>query len=211
MNTAVASITPIDPHFFCDGAYYVLLSRSLANSGLDPHALADTLGEGDPEQIADLLERGICLPLMFGGDCAMDGGTAFVVGPLDAAHEQGWAMRLTSKLSIPCGKLVLLAGGGDGDLLERAISGEPPEEHYVVYQTIDVPPGDWRVDVYAYPTSMTVALHHDDLDEDEIAAKYAKYPKVDVDYVVQLTPPSGDVPLPELDPDLGWPGVFLHR
>jgi hypothetical protein len=31
----------------------------------------------------DLLRRGICLPIYFGTDCAMDSATSFVVGELD--------------------------------------------------------------------------------------------------------------------------------
>jgi hypothetical protein len=160
----------------------------------------------------DLLRRGVCLPLFFDADCVLDGNTSFVVGPLDDAHERGWVLRLTGRLSIPCGKLVLLAGGGDGDELARAVSGKPPEPNYCIYQTIDVPPGDWRVDVLAYPGSTSLGLYHMDIeDDDELEAMYAHLPPVDEGYVVHLTPLTGELPLPELVEDIGWPGVFLPR
>ena len=204
-------IVEIDTEFFCDGHYSVLLSQSLGRSGIDPHKLADMLGESDPETLKDLLRRGICLPIDFGTDGALSDGSRFVIGELDAAHEKAWIGRLTGKLSIPCGKLVLLCGGGVGEDLARAVSGKAPDKDYVIYQTLDVPPGDYRVDVLAYVESPTVMLHHEDLDEDDIRDKYKHLPKVEDFYVIHLTPLKGDVPLPALIEDAGWPGVFEFR
>jgi hypothetical protein len=202
---------PLESEFFCDGAFYLLTSHSLGGSGIDPHALADILGSPGERQMNDLLRKGICLPLAFEGDCAMDGETLFVVGDLDARHEQAWIARLTGKLSIPCGKFLMLCGGGDGDGLARAISGKPADEDYFIYQTIEVPPGDYRVDVLAYLDSDTVMFMDDDSDEDAIRKKYAHLPKVDERYVVRLTPLDGDLPLPPLVDEVNWPGVFAFR
>jgi hypothetical protein len=202
---------PIDENFFCDGHYVVLLSQSLGGSGIDPLQLADTLGAGDAGAMQDLLRRGVCLPICFGTDCALDGATRFVVGNLDDEHRQAWVARLTGKLAVPCGKLVLLCGGGNGDDLARAVSGTPPEEDFCIYQTLDVPPGDYRVDVLAYLSSVTVGLLHQDLDDDELQEKYEHLPAVDEGYVVHLTPLDGDLPLPALVDEVNWPGVFELR
>jgi hypothetical protein len=208
---AINKTVPIDPDFFCDGHFAVLLSQSLGGSGMDPHKLSDTLGYSTAETMNDLLSRGICLPIFFDGDCALDGATLFVLGNLDEAHARAWVGRITGKLRIPCGKLVLLAGGGDGDELARAVSGQAPEPHYCIYQTIDVPPDDYRVDIYAYAESLSIGLLHGDLEPEEISEKYAHLPAVTESYVIQLTPLREVVPLPTLVEEIDWPGVFELR
>ncbi len=206
-----ANAIPIDDRYFCDGSTVVLVSESLGGSGMTAHELAETLLDGTAEAMNDLLRRGVCLPIDFGTDGALDGSTLFVVGGLDDAHERGWVARLTGRLSIPCGRLVLVCGGGSGDELALAVSGEAPDPDYCIYQAIDVPPGDYRVDVLAYPESVTVGLLHEDLDDDAIREKYADRPSVPDGYVVQLTPLVGDLPLPALVEDGNWPGVFEMR
>ena len=202
---------PIDENFFCDGHAVVLMSQSLANSGIDPHQLSDWLASGDDGAMQDLLRRGVCLPVFFGTDCALDGATRFFIGDMDAPYEKAWVAKLTGKLSIPCGKLVLLCGGGSGEELALAISGQAPDPDYCIYQAIDVPPADYRVDLFAYRTSPTVGLYHEDLDDDELEAKYRHLPAVDEAYVVRLSPLKGDVPVPALVDEVGWPGVFEFR
>jgi hypothetical protein len=97
--------------------------------------------------------------------------------------------------------------------MERAVSGKPPQKDFCIYQTIDVPPGDYRVDVLAYVDSVTVGLHEDneDLEPEEMAEKYKQLPTVRESYVVQLTPLKGDLPLPQLTEETNWPGVFEFR
>jgi hypothetical protein len=202
---------PIDERFFCDGHYYVLTSRSLGGSGQSPEEIASLLGDASTTSIAGLLARGICLPLFFDGDCAMDSATRFVVGALGPEHERAWIGRLSATLEIPCGHLVLVAGGGDGGELAQALSGKPPEPSYVFYQSLEVPPGTYQVDVLAYARSMTVALHEEDLEEEEIAEKYAALPEVEESYVIHLTPAAAERPSPALVPDVGWCGVFDFR
>lgn len=204
-------VIPIDENFFCDGPYNVLLSQSLGGSGMDPHELADILGAGDEEAIASLMQRGVCLPLFFDCDCALDGATLFVIGDLPKPYDQAWVASLRARLSIPCGKLVLVAGGGDGDGLAKAVSGKAADKDYCIYTSIDVPPGDYCVNVYAYAESPSVANLHPDLDEEEIAEKYKKLKSVDEAYVIQLTPLEGEIPTPEPVEEVGWAGVFKLR
>lgn len=204
-------LVPIDEAFFDDGHCAVLLSQSLGGSGMDPHVLAGQLGCGDAGDMQALLSQGICLPIFFGCDCALDGQTLFVIGELDRRLEQAWIARMTSKLAIPCGKLVLLAGGGCGDEMARAISGTPSDPQYCIYQTIDVPPGNYRVDVLAYIGSPSVAFLFEELDDEEIREKYRDLPEVEQGYVVHLTPLEQDLPLPVLVDEVGWPGVFELR
>lgn len=208
---AVNKTIRIDEDYFCDGHYAVLLSQNLGGSGMDPHQLADILGRGERKAMEDLLRRGICLPVCFGTDGALDSESLFVIGDLDERHEKAWIARLTGKLAIPCGKLVLLSGGGDGDELARAVSGKPADKDYCIYQSLDVPPGDYRVDVLAFVDSPTVGMLHEDLELDAIQEKYKDLPKVEVFYVVHLTPLEGDLPLPALIDDMNWPGVFALR
>jgi len=203
---------PIEKEFFCDGHYYVLTSYSLGGSKMTADGLAQILGNAAAEKITPLLKAGVCLPLFFDGDCALDGETLFVVGALEKTHAGAWIGRLTSRLSIPCGKLVLVAGGGDGAELERAISGDPPEKNNVIYQTINIDPGNYRVDLYAYLKSMTVAQHESELDEEEIEKKYKHLPEVSESYVIQLSPlDKKEIPLPKLVPEVNWCGVFEFR
>lgn len=114
--------------------------------------------KGGAAEIKALLDQGICLPLFFDADCVLDRATLFVVGELTAAESTQWIGQLTSKLAVPCGRLVLLAGGGDPEEFALAVSGNPPEEDYVIYQVIDVPPGQYRVDLHAYLSGFTTPL-----------------------------------------------------
>lgn len=212
-DKAQAIRIPIDENYMCDGHYAVLLSYSLGGSNLTPDALATTLRGADADGITKLLQGGVCLPIFFGGDCALDRGTTFVIGELDEKHKEAWIRRLTSKLSIPCGKLVLLTGGGIAEDIEQAISGRPGPENYCIYQVIDVPPGDYRVDVFAYLGSVTVYLMELDWDgdESELEERFGHLPKVEENYIVQLTPLREELPLPSLVDEINWPGMFEPR
>lgn len=211
---------PINPEFFCDGHYYVLTSASVGGSGLHPAAISEKLGSGAQPDIEDFVRRGICLPLCFDGDCALDSGTLFVLGDLTAQEEHDWIARLVSKLNIPCGKLILLCGGGDPDEFAYAISGQPPQPNYQIFQVIDVPPGEYLVEVYAYLASMTVQVSLAEYDEHwnlkentELEAWYQEHrPGIaDVGYIIRLTPLATEPPLPGFDPEIGWCGLFEFR
>lgn len=211
---------PLDPDFFCDGHYYVLTSSSLGGSGLEPSAIADALGWSNEATITELLQQGICLPICFDGDCALDGGTLFVIGDLTEQEENDWIGRLTGKLNIPCGKLVILCGGGDAEEFAYAISGQPPKPHYQIFQVIDVPPGEYLVEIYAYLSSMTVQQsleeydEHWNLHENEPLEQWYTLNRPgtpDISYIIRLSPLTIEPPVPELVPEIGWCGEFEFR
>lgn len=213
-------VIPIAPNFFCDGHYYLLTSSSLGGSGLTPEALSNTLRGAVPSEIRHLLRQGVCLPLFFDGDCALDGCTVFVVGDLTEPEDNDWIGKLTSLLKIPCGKLVLLCGGGDAAELAEAISGNPPKPNYEIFQTIEVPPGDYQVEIYAYLSSMTVQLYLSDYDEagnledNEAAERWYETHRPgleNVSYIIRLIPLKGEPPEPALVPDIDWCGEFEFR
>ncbi|MEP0946551.1 MULTISPECIES: hypothetical protein [Cyanophyceae] len=151
-------LIPLAEDFFCDGHYYLLTSTSLGGSGLTAEELSNVLGQADEQAINNLLMRGICIPLFFDGDCALDGHTAIVLGNLTEPEEHNWIAKLAWKLTIPCGKFVIHCGRGDADELAYAIAGNPPEPNYRIFQIIDVPPGKYLVQICAYLSSMTVQL-----------------------------------------------------
>uniref|UniRef100_A0A832H5B3 Uncharacterized protein n=1 Tax=Oscillatoriales cyanobacterium SpSt-402 TaxID=2282168 RepID=A0A832H5B3_9CYAN len=210
----------IDPKFYCDGHYYVLTSASLGGSNLSPQQLSDVLGRADEPEIETLLKQGICIPLCFDGDCALDQETLFVLGNLTAEEEHDWIGRLTWKLNIPCGKLVLLCGGGDANELAEAISGNPPQPNYQIFQTIDIPPGEYLIEIYAYLSSMTVQQSLEEYDEhwnlvehEELRNWYqANRPGTPgISYIIRLASLESEPPFPQLVSEIGWCGMFNFR
>lgn len=213
-------VVPIHDEFFCDGHYYLLTSSSLGGSRLTPKDISDAVSSGDEAAITGFLDRGICIPMVFDGDCALDSATNFVFGDLSEAESRDWIGRFAWKLNIPCGKFVLLAGGGDDTELAHAISGRPPQEHYVIFQVIDVPPGEYLVEVLAFFHSMTVQQSVDYTMPDW---NFQKNPKLEawyqenhpgdenVHYIVRMVPLEEAPPFPKLIPDFGWCGVFEFR
>ncbi|UBF24878.1 hypothetical protein K9N68_24960 [Kovacikia minuta CCNUW1] len=211
---------PISKEFFCDGHYYVLTSESLGGSGLSPEGVSDTLGRADEPEIEGLLRQGVCIPLFFDGDCALDSSTVFVLGNLTAQEEHDWIARLSWKLNIPCGKFVILCGGGDPEEFAHAISGTPPKEHYEIFQVIDVPPDEYLVEIYAYLPSMTVQVsleeydEHWNLKENKALEEWYQSNRpghADVGYIIRLVPLETDPPFPKLVSDIGWCGEFEFR
>lgn len=219
-NIASRKAIPIAKEFFCDGHYYVLTSASLGGSGLTPEAVSHVLGQADEQAIEGLLRQGVCIPLFFDGDCALDGGTVFVLGDLTDQEEHDWIGRLSWKLNIPCGKFIILCGGSDEDELADAISGKPPEPNYQIFQVIDVAPAEYLVEVYAYLSSMTVQLsleEYDDkghLQENKALGQWyqANRPGIDgISYIIRLVPLETEPPLPKLVSEIGWCGEFEFR
>lgn len=198
--------------FFCDGHYYVLASNSLGGSHFTPLELSNILGDGNEAQIEELLKQGVCIPLFFEADCELDGGTLFVIGDLTDEESNQWIGKLVGKLNIPCGKLVLLCGGGHEDMIAEAISGNPPDPNYVVFQAIDVPPGEYQVEIYAYLSS-SIAQNY--LEEQE--ATVQEWFQLNcsgseaVGYIIRLVPLETEPPLPKLVPEVGWCGEFEFR
>jgi hypothetical protein len=199
---------PIDPELFCDGSTYVLTSESLGRSGLTPAELSAILfGESSGDvTVEDLLRDGVCLPLLFEGDCALDQETTFVVGDLGEQEQRDWIARLAWKLNVPCGKL-LLVGGCAAEDLERACSGKRPKKRSVLHQRIEIPPGEYLVEVYAYLESITVSMF---LEGNELEAEYrARHPGSTDHYVIRLAPLRTTPAMPAADG--GWCGTFEFR
>ena len=208
----------ISKGFFCDGHCYVLTSSSFGGSGLTAQDVENILFANEREKsVEQLLKKGVCFPVCFEGDCALDGETIFVLGDLNAQEEKDWIARLRWKLNVPCGKLILCCGCLAEDL-QPAAAGEAPDPHFEIYQVIDVPPAEYLVEMYAFLPSMTVQLSLDDYDdegnysEDDALAEWYREnrPGVDgVSYVIRLAPLDAEPPLPEMES--GWLEKFEFR
>jgi hypothetical protein len=219
-NGSLCQVIPIAEDFFCDGHYYVLTSSALGGAAIAPRELSDLLRSGEAAEITKLLREGICIPLFFDGDCALDGNTLFVLGDLTTEEEANWIGLLSWKLRIPCGKFVILCGGGTEEDITEAISGNPPNPDAVTFQAIDVVPGDYLVEIYAFLSSMTVQQslekymgrgiwQENRVLRDWYEANCGGLP--DLDYVIRLVPLTVEPPFPELVPDIDWCGVFSFR
>ncbi|VXD23390.1 hypothetical protein [Planktothrix paucivesiculata] len=210
---------PISPNFFCDGHDYLLTSASLGGSNLEPTQLSNILLNGTAQEIEPLLRQGICIPVGFDGDCALDRATLIVVGNLTQEEEDQWLGRLAWKLNIPCGKFVVLCGGGYAEDLAHAISGNPPQENYEIFQVFDVPPAEYLVEIYAYQSSLTAYQHLSSLkhskdfneDDDLEEEGYDENGNlILVSYIIRLTPLDIEPPFPHLDFH-GWCDQFEFR
>lgn len=215
----------ISSGFFCDGHCYLLTSSSFGGSGLTAEAVQEILFAEKADETAGLLKKGVCFPVCFPGDCALDNATEFVLGDLSEAEERAWMARLAWKLNVPCGKLILCCGCLAEDL-EPAVTGETPDPNYEIYQAIDVPPGEYVVEIYAFYRSQTmqVALDGEDLegdfddedfDEDEfgerlikVESKYREYSGAA--YIIRLSPLENEPPLPPVT-ESGWFEDFEFR
>jgi hypothetical protein len=104
--------------------------------------------------------------------------------------------------------------------LEPAVAGEKADPSYVSYQVMDVPPGEYLVEIYAYFQSQTMRVAIDDdrdeYDEEdlegdeefvEVEKKYRDYDGAP--YVIRLTPLAGEPPLPAVGS--GWFENFEFR
>lgn len=147
-------VTHLAPDFFNDGTWWVLTSGSLG--GLEPEELESRLTPEDAEHKREMMEQGVCLPLYFDCDCAMDRAVV-VVGDLSEAEQAQWVGRVCSQLVIDDGVFLVL-GGGMADDFEEAAEAEldDPSERY---RKIAVEPGRYRVEVYAFVGSFTVNEH----------------------------------------------------
>ena len=229
-NSKSRRCIPLRQNFFCDGAYYVLSSASLGGGGLTPKQLADILGQGDELGIAELLKRGVCVPMFFPGDCALD-SAIIVLGDLTEQEEAEWIGCIRSKLSIPCGRLLIFCGGGDESDIEGAISGKGLSNYKDYFESISVPPGEYIVEIYAYVSSMSVDFYFED-DEPLEEWFHRTRPGVElplwleyfkagraigelsddlVSYIIRLAPLVTEPELPRLVDEIGWCGEFEFR
>lgn len=225
-------VIPTRERFFNDGAWYVLSSTSLGNSGFNPEQMVRQL-RGDPSAIERLLEQGICLPLFFPGDCALD-RAVIIVGDLTEEEDREWLGRISSQLHIPCGEFLLLGGGGSEEDWERAIANVEPDPHLVNFQKFQVTPGDYLVEVYAFLGSMTFNFALEDIKKrnwrnwlrlDQIPPAeqpewanflmdndYIDSERFDLqEYVIRLSPLYEPPAKPVLDEDFFWCSQYSLR
>jgi hypothetical protein len=227
-------VVPIREAFFWDGASYVLSSSSLGGSGLTAAAIGSRLQSEDPETVKKLLSAGICLPLHFPGDCALD-EAVIVIGDLDEEEEREWLGRLRSKLEIPCGEFLVMGGGLEDDFEEALPNAEPPDPEFVYFQKVQVTPGSYLVEVYAFLSSLVVNNEWERMPgaaeelgswwdqtrgsepRPEWLAFFEDEEYVDseefgfLEYLIRLAPLSEDVPIPEFDIHTNWCTVSEFR
>lgn len=227
------TVIPLPGGFFNDGYWYVLSSPCLGGSGKSVNDLEDDLQSEDADRFSALMEQGVCLPLFFPGDCALDRAVV-VVGDLTDEEQAQWVGRLRSRLTIPCGDFLVMAGGRAEDMEQAIANPEPPDPDDARFHRIQVPPGDYLIEVYAFAGSMTVNIAwEDDEDGSQLAAwwdetrpgqdrpewmeAWAEEGYADaeefglLEYIIRLTPLTEDVPVPEQDKRTGWAGVFEMR
>lgn len=212
----------INKDFFCDGHYYLLTSSNLGESNIKPDKISNELLQ-NPEGIVELLEKGIAIPLVFPGDCALDQVTTFILGDLNEEEEKNWVGVLSSWLKITSGKFLLLAGGGDPNELENALNLVEQDENYIIYDVFDIPPDNYRVDIYCYIDSTTFECDFD-YETLKIFRKPWKHIKekeeyykgnflpIHSKYIINFKPlGNNQIDLPELEEETGWCGTFKYR
>lgn len=217
MSENITKRIPIERDYFCDGHCQMLISSSFGGSNLKPYELSDILYT-DKQKANELIKEGICFPVCFDGDCALDGATVFVIGSLSEQEERDWIAKISWKLKVPCGNLALICGFSEEEL-ERVYELKPPEENYTIYQYIDVPPDEYLVEIYAYFSSMTVqaSLLEEDSkgnlrENEKLAEWYRKNrPGIDeIDYIIRLKPLGDEKPkMPRIEE--GWLEEFEFR
>ena len=220
--------------FFNDGPCYVLSSTSLGGSGMSADDIAAMLESDSEAHKRQLLQDGVCLPLFFPGDCAMD-EALIVVGDLNEQEEAEWIGRVRGKLEIPCGTFMLMAGGNLPQDFEEALAHfQAPNPHAVHAVKVSVEPGTYLVEVYAFVSSITVDEAWYDIGEDDepiidwwrrtrpgqepppwlVAYLRERYVDLEGDfvpYIIRLTPSTEEIPLPALEDEIKWCGVFERR
>ncbi|AFY39051.1 hypothetical protein Lepto7376_2794 [[Leptolyngbya] sp. PCC 7376] len=232
-------IIPIHEGFFNDGYWYVLGSTSLGGSGLTAKEIGDRLQSHEPDVLQNLLEKGICLPLYFPADCCLD-DALIVVGDLTEKEEQEWIGRLQGKLHIPCGEFMVMGGGLPEDFEEALTQFSPSDPYNQAFQKVKVTPGTYLVEIYAFASSINADELWEDaeIDEDDILTWWDEtHPNQPiplwlkfyvgqedegdfdleedlVDYIIRLErldDESIEVPMPKLDEDVLWCGVYDMR
>src|ERR1041384_6382190 len=113
--------------FFNDGHSYMLTSTSLGGSGLSPAEIAGRL-QGNAQDVQQILRDGICIPLYFDGDCALD-DAVIVIGDLTPQEDAEWIGRIRAWLNIPCGEFLFLGGGIEEDF-ESAIENSEADPSF---------------------------------------------------------------------------------
>jgi hypothetical protein len=232
MNIQVdRQVIPVEDAFFNDGHWYVLTSTSLGGSGLTAKQLADQLQADQPEVMLNLADAGICLPIFFDGDCALD-SAVIIVGELSSQESSEWFARIQAHLAIPCGEFMIMGGGLEEDF-DVALNHEiAPDPHFVFFQKIKLPPGQYLLEIYAFLNSMSGAIIWERFADaskaiarwqeenlafpewlsDFLRDSYVDNSKFDLqDYIIRLKPLDNKPHPPDLVPEINWFGQFEVR
>lgn len=229
---AKRKVSPVHEGFFNDGHWYVISSSSLGGSGLSADEIADKLQTEDDAVINELLREGICLPLYFGADCELD-KVVFIEGGLSEQEEAEWIGRIRSKLTVPCGEIMLMGGGMPEDFEDALVNFEPPDPHYRYFHKIKVEPGTYLVEVYAFIGSYAVNEDWEEKSADEFEQwwdesrpgrkraewiecfreeEYVDGEDLELqEYIIRIAPLKEEVEIPALDEDTKWVGDFEMR
>jgi hypothetical protein len=140
-----------DVHIENDSGGFSILSSSVV----------DRVIEDGRENDMDFVQGHEVILMSMAGD---DTPTARVVvgEPLSAAEEAEWIARVRRRLKIPCGRLIL-AGGFDPDCLAEARDSDWADGGLV--RVVEVPPGEYLVDVYTHLPTMTARFLRKEWDE----------------------------------------------
>jgi hypothetical protein len=233
MKNIDRKVVPVNEAFFNDGHWYVLASSSLGGSGMSPEDIASKLQTEAEAELSDLIKSGVCLPLYFGCDCALD-SAIFVLGDLSDREEAEWLGRIRARLEIPCGEVMLMGGGMEEDFEVALPNFKPPDEHYQFFQKLKLEPGSYLVEVYAFLGSYPVNEAWEDLEDEKAMEKWwdESYPGRDypewisffkdeeyvdseefdlVEHIIRIVPTNEEIPVPSLEEDSKWVGDFEMR
>jgi hypothetical protein len=233
-STAQRQVIPLSEAFFNDGYWYVLSSTSLGKSKLSAAQITERLQSRSREHIEPLLAKGVCLPLFFPGDCALDHAIV-VIGDLTEQEEAEWIGRMRAKLAIPCGEFMVMGGGLEEDFEVSLNHFTAPNPHFVFFEKFKVDPGVYLIEVYAFISSMTANFAFEKWSENEESledwwkrtrydqpyppwlSSYLEEEYVDsedhdlVEYIIRLSLLTEEVALPEMDEEHQWCGEFELR
>lgn len=98
------------------------------------------------ETVRQLVERNVLMPMSLYQD---DGYIVrLVLDELTEREAEDWTARARWRLNIPCGKLLVTGVLDYEDEIPRAKNGD---EFYDGCGYVEVPPGEYQVEVYSYP------------------------------------------------------------
>lgn len=233
MDIKQRQIIPIKDAFFNDGYWYVLSSTSLGGKNFAPAEISQKLQSKDPAVIKQLLEDGVCLPVCFPEDCALD-QSVIVTGELDQEEQDEWIARLRARLEIPCGEFMLMGGAMEEHFEESLPMQEPGGENGPACQKVQLQPGTYLVEIYAFLGSATVNEEWEEWPYDLAPEEwwnntrsgdhpawikmYAEEECVEaedlgmLEYIIRLAPLNEDIPIPDIDEeDTNWVVDFETR
>lgn len=225
-------IIPIKDSFFNDGYWYVLTSSSLGGRNYGAQEISDKLCKGDADTVRSLVKDGICLPICFPADCALD-MSVVLIGDLSEQENQEWLSCMRSKLEIPCGEFMLMGGAMPEHFEASLASTEPGDPCGSPCHKIKVDPGTYLVEVYAFLGSTTVNEAWEEWPYEESAEEWwsrtrpnqeskwieafeeEEYVDAEdlglLEYIIRLSPLTEDVDIPDLDEETNWCQEFKAR